>query len=272
MIIRRTVWMIAVVGMGLGITGCGDMALPGPLSNLTAQDEYTILLVTFKSSDHVSRALFYKDQVEKTCQWEDLYIVHKQGQSELYWGKYRTQDAAKNNWRTAKQIKTSNVGLLFPRAMIVPIAGKEMGPPEYDLSNAKGYWTVLVAIFTDDPKSNVVGRKRMKAAVEYCKWLRDRGFEAYYSHNLGRSQVTVGSFPDSAITLDDSETKTQKRVVKQVIRDPEMRRILTLNDPPLKYLAVNGFQAIKRVPTSEGKVTLVTRSRPIAIPRKDANH
>ena len=62
-------------------------------------------------------------------------------------------------------------------------------------SPARGAWSLHVAVFynTKDMK------QRKKAAVEYCKLLRQQGEEAYYHHGPVNSSVCIGAFPERAL-------------------------------------------------------------------------
>lgn len=228
-----------------------------------AEDEYSILLYTAQGTRHAQTAQYYKEQTETNTSWKGLYIVHKENESDLYWGKYPNPQAAQDDLRIARTFKY-NSRAIYPMAMVVPLAGKSIGPAEYELKNAKGYWTVLVAIFVDDPDNRVVGRKRMTAAVEYCKYLREHGYQAYYHHMSARSQVTVGGFPENAVVM-----VLKKKYHVQRIQNARMLQIMNTEDPPLKYLAVNGHQEIITSFTPDGKTKkVVSKSRPIPIPKK----
>jgi len=69
------------------------------------------------------------------------------------------------------------------------------GPPEWNLANAKGVYTLQVGVTYNTAGFN----ERIEAAVEWVRDLRGRGYEAYYYHDTGRSLVTVGLFDESAV-------------------------------------------------------------------------
>ena len=165
---------------------------------------------------------------------------------------------------------------LFNKAMVVPLPEKDVGPPEWDLKNARGVYSLLVAIFNNDPEKHYYGRK--KIAVAYCKQLREQGFEAYYNHDASQSHVTIGVFPASAVARISAPMGIDERMGKRVVRtDRLVVRSRQVKDLQTKFplLAVNGreemtiaLDPISRVPT---KVKL--KSHLVKIPkRKAASH
>jgi len=167
----------------------------------------------------------------------------------IYWGKYSTIEKAQPNLRTAKAFR-SKIGLRpFTQAIIIPLEGKPVGPPEWDIMTTKGVYTVMVADFYDVPEARYVGRK--KFAVQYCTQLRDAGWQAYYHHGPVHSAVMIGSYETSVV---------------KTIREPGHPPINQVMDKGVKtilktfpQLAVNGRQEIIKVKDPK---TGVTRSMP----------
>jgi hypothetical protein len=203
-ITARRVLIITLLAAG-SLTLMGSASgckLPGSggggwIPGLGAKKEYTILLHTFIGPEHVRQSKLYRDKTKKAAGWSGLEVVHKNSNSELYWGKYVSIPAAEVDLKKARSWRAPNVNqVAFPFPKVVLIPGKDVGNPEYNLLNvSEGYWTVLVAIFVDVPSKGSVGRERQENALTYCKFLRDKGYEAYYHHTPGRSQITVGKFP-----------------------------------------------------------------------------
>jgi len=252
------------------------------MPNMFAEKQYTILLHTFSGPGHVRQSKFYRNKTEELAGWKDLELVHKDSHSELYWGRYVSMRAAEDDLKTANTWRAPNVNRrAFPYPKIVLIPGKDVGKPEHNLVNAKGYWTILVALFVDEPESNFVGRDRQQDAVVYCQWLRDQGYEAYYHHMSGRSQVTVGTFPERAVGMKaqkNSKPDLFRIRAKPVIRDPKMRKIMETRKPPLHFLIVNRARELRvhrvpnpRVPGSVKSVKRVATSYPIPIPKRPAS-
>jgi hypothetical protein len=180
-----------------------------------SDDEYSIRLMVVPTPDHVQRVQAYKEHTERETGWMGLYVLVKGDFSELYWGKYPSKEAAEGDLRRAKNFRT-HVGIqAFPSAVIVPIPGKDVGPPEMNLSNAKGVYTVLIATFHDVPD-------RRQFAVDNCKDLRQKGEDAYYYHTSTQSIVTVGAFEASAIKEvrngPTTTTEINSEAIRQVLR------------------------------------------------------
>ncbi|MCD6365887.1 MAG: hypothetical protein J7M14_08430, partial [Planctomycetes bacterium] len=150
--------------------------------------------------------------------WKGLFLVTKSGHSELFWGRYRSIASARKNLIKAKEYRNAMGRRPFLSAITVPLPGKDVGPPEWSLLNAKGTYTLQVATYYDVPKQNYFGRKR--SAVEECRKLRELGYEAYYYHGPVRSHVTIGTFGPSAI-----ETIIENNKTKKVYRDPRIAEL-----------------------------------------------
>ncbi|MDP6636614.1 MAG: hypothetical protein QGG42_17080 [Phycisphaerae bacterium] len=265
--IGRTVLVSGVWAAGLLVlisaAGC----------NLPGRKQYTILLHTFTGPDHVRQSKLYRDKTKEMAGWSGLDVVHKDRNSELYWGEYRSIDDAAPNLKTARTWRVPNVNRpAFPFPKVVLRPGKEVGIPKYNLLNvSEGHWTVLVAIYVDDASQGFVGRERQKHALEYCDFLRKQGFEAYYHHVTGRSQITVGAFPENAVVVETKPSlKPDMVIAKQVIRSEKMRKIMATREPPLCFLVVNDHtEYTKRRSVKTGKmVKVITNSHPIPIPKR----
>ena len=249
---------LAIAAAAMLLAGCHNGF------SIFAENEYTILLHTTTGLNHAGHMQIDLGRVRKLSGWRGLFVIHKANHSELYWGKYPTWTAAAKNLKTARAwVVPGQSTRPFALATTVPIPGEPIGPPEYELSNARGYWTLLVAIFVDSPEAGLVGRERQRAAVTYCKYLREHGYEAYYRHMSVRSQVTVGAFPEQGVVME-----LRRGIFVPVVRDPALRKLMATRDPPLNLLAVNGRKRIVTRRDSKGKlVKLTSRSRPIRVYR-----
>ena len=218
--------LIATIGMlVVAIGGCGQGSIGNALTGAkSATDQYTILLETFSSpQSHVQQSLLRKQQAESRTKLKGLLVVHQADHSELFCGRYPSIEAAQKTLKEAKQY--------FPLAILVPVPGAEIGPPEWKLENAQGLYTVVIADFYNDPECGFM--QRQEAAVEYCKQLRDEGLEAYYYHGLSHSSVTVGAFPSTSVV-----TVSQDGQMLQKIVDERVTALLSR----FPDLAVNGRQ------------------------------
>ncbi len=222
-------------------------------SGAAKEGSYTILLYVCRGlGSHIAQAKRYKANTEKYAGWKHLFIVHREGYSQLFWGKYATVKDAQPNLKKAKGYLAPAKVKVFAAAVVVLLPGKEdIGPPEWNLDNtdAKYISTVLVAEFHDDPDTFIgktkipyVGRK--KFAIEYCKEIRKVGMAAFYRHGEVDSIVTVGLFGKNAV----QNTKQGGKIV-QTIKDRAINVILA----KFPQLAVNGLQKIVPSVNPDGK-------------------
>ena len=263
---RWTTWYgAAMLCFAAALAGCPNGGGGGLLggSNTPAEGEegFTILLYTFSGEKHVSMAKYYKEQTEKHTSWRDLYVVHKADHSALYWGKYRTIGGTQRNLKSAKTYKTDRGVQPFVRAIVMPLPGKSPGRPEWEMKNAKGAYTVIVAVFYNVPEDNFYERKR--AAALYCEQLRNEGEEAYYKHDPSQSIVTVGVFGPEAVGYEGVGPNR-----KAVIQDAKIKDIRKRHP----HMAVNGHQEIVRgVNPATGKPEKrIRESYVIRIPKEGA--
>ena len=269
-LISSAAWAILATLM-LTAVGC-EPKWP-TLPEVFAEKQYTILLHTFSGPNHVRHSKLYRDQTKEMAGWSGLEVVHKESNSELYWGEYRSLAEAEDDLKTARTWRAPNVNrsaFPFPRVVLLP--GHEVEIPEYNLLNvSEGHWTVLVAIYVDDPKQGFVGRERQRHALEYCSFLRKKGFKGYYHHVTGRSQVTVGVFPERAVVMETRPSlKSNLVIAKKVIKSDKMRKIMATAEPPLRFLVVNDHtEYTKRRNAKTGKIVkMIVSSHPMLIPRK----
>ena len=262
---RVSVFRILAMTLPVLVSGC-------KITNMFAEKQYTILLHTFSGPNHVQQSKHYRDKTKELAGWKGLEVVHRDSNSELYWGKYRSIPDAESDLKTARTWRVPNVSRpAFPFPKVVLMPGAEIEKPEYNLRNApEGLWTVLVAIFTDDPSRDVIGRDRQKHALKYCTWLRKQGYDAYYHHLPGKTQITVGTFPEDAVVAEiQASPKHDMFVTKQVIKSEKMRKIMATRDPPMHFLIVNAHMRKKdHLDPKTGKLikTTISRTYPILIP------
>ena len=233
-LITLTTLLASLASVGCEWTGTDSS--PGPRTGepeTLQEDHYSILLSVHNDPvNHVQDADYYKKVLTEKIGWRDVFVIHKGGHSEVFRGQYRTTKDAEPNLKTAKKYRAANGVAIFAKAMVVPLPGKDIGPAEWNLSIAaeSAYYSLLVAIFRDDPENNYVGRRRF--AVDYCRQLRKGGYEAYFYHAPAVSHVTIGAFGEKAVT----------------IRKKPRGETLEINDPAIKslqkdfeFLALNGM-------------------------------
>jgi hypothetical protein len=184
-----------------------------PAINVPAGARFTIFCTAIVGVDHVQRANQLKAQLVGRSGLSDWYVVHADGQSSIYYGFYSEIDAsvvdrdarqeaarAQADRQRIEQVRDPDWPdrRIFARSLIVPLdAPNPTAPPEWNLSNAKGFWSVQVAAYTGGPE-------RKQAAVESVREARKMGIEAYYHHGESISSVCIGSWPVDAVRRQDA--------------------------------------------------------------------
>jgi hypothetical protein len=263
------------------ICGCncdtdGPWFGPSPTTGPAADDKnnITILLRMFHDGNNLEMSKRFKEHTEQDTHWKNLFVIHSEGYSVLYWGTYANEQAAKDNLAKARAYKIPSGERVYAGASVVPIPGKELvGPPEWNLMKTTGEFSVLVAVFRAEPHADSWNMRQ--EAVDYCKSLRDLGYEAYYCHNPAESDVTVGCFGTSAIQTVSEEGRPDNtgehpdKTVRLLIVDERINKIL--DDPRFKYLPVNGRQDIQTVANPVTKTAEKKAATPkiVHIPNKD---
>jgi hypothetical protein len=241
--------------------GCAAESDPwGRGAGALAEAEYTILLATATGGDHIEEINILKDLTARNTGWKNLITTHQEDHSVLYWGAYSRLEEAKQQLKVAKDFRSAQGRQPFPKAMIVPVPGGGVGPPEWDLTKAKGEYTVCVYVFHNDPELGWYDRKR--AAVEFCRRLREERYEAYYYHGPSRSSVTIGTFGPEAV-----EMVKEGNTVKPVVVDAGIKAIT--ENPRFRYMAVNCHEQIVTIPDPETRKPkkIKARSSVVRIPR-----
>ncbi|MCK4601267.1 MAG: hypothetical protein KAU28_02295, partial [Phycisphaerae bacterium] len=112
--------LAAGAAMVLQLAGCNDrLALES--SGQGDEGDHTILLYVLSDpATHIEQAKYYKQATEKDADWKGLFIVHKADYSSLYWGRYKTLQAAQVNLEKAKGYRTPVGVPIFAKAIVVP--------------------------------------------------------------------------------------------------------------------------------------------------------
>lgn len=233
-IVRAWVWLwLGALCMG----GCDNppKLFGGPggwtgIGNLGGGDDtYTILLYTFPDpGTHAAEGKRWRIETEKQSHWKDLYVVTAADHSTLYRGRYPSVAAARADLEASHRFQAPSGSRVYGGAIVVPLPGSDLGPPEWNLKSCKGWFTLQIAVFYDVPESNYTGRQRR--AVDYCRQLRKAGYDAFYYHGVSRSSVAIGCFGKDAVRRD----KDYKLLV-----DPKIKKLQSKGEFP--YMAVNGL-------------------------------
>ena len=256
------IWTAAVLVGCLAHGGCGDGGLTWRPFGSAGGDEFTIHLYRYEGADHAERVVKGKDAAEKLAGWKGVFIVHEDNISTLYWGRYASRNAARDDLRRAKRWRTPDNNRPFQlQSYIAAYPGDEPGKAEWNLRKARGAYTVLVEVYFNDKMTKIRDRKRI--AAQRCEELRDKGEQAYYYHGPANSLVTIGLFDESAIKMTRKRMKGGTReVVERII--PQMRSIL-MRHP---YLYENGRRTEIWVPNLKtGKPQWIDRpTYPVRLP------
>ena len=262
---RRFVLSGMLILFGAICGGCADGdGLGGGLGGLLGRraddsgDRYSILLMRVKGPKHIEQAKYFEQKTREQARWKDVYVVHKDKHSLLFRGNYTSVKQAEKYLKQAKDFRSAADMKPFGQAMTVPMPGKPIGPPEWNIENVKCHYTVLIATFNDTDKA--IGRK--KAAVETCRWLRDRNWDAYYHHGLTHSGVMIGRFDPSVAKM----IQKPGHAPEMMVISPKVKAV----QKEFPQLAVNGAQELKTFKDSKtGKVYKVpVRSRLIHHPSR----
>lgn len=266
----------------------GDEAW-GPVIPKDAQ--FTIYCTTISGPDHGARAKALKAQLTQVTRMGEWYIVQGDGQSTLYYGFYRDEKDARGqeDRRKIAGLQGSDGEKLFHLVCLMPLEGGDAGgPPQWNLANAKGMYTLQIALYRDSPQ-------RKEYAVEAVRGARAGGYEAYYHHGPNASVVCIGAWPETAVS-EATEVRAENPnevvgvlppslPVTEGLTTPDGRRIRMVKptfevlDPALlaamrqfPAMSINGLGARRVKNPQTGQVRTVTDpSIVVRIPRKDGS-
>ncbi len=161
---------------------------------------YTLFCQDIEGPDHTELANHQKQLWQQATGRREWYVIHQENDSILYFGYYRayndpkdpqTQQAQSDHQYIAS-LKNSVGDEPFAHSLFVPLdAPDPTAPPEWNLLNAKGFWSVEIGTCT--------GPDRKARAVDAVRDARAAGVEAYYFHGDGVSSICIGVFPEEAV-------------------------------------------------------------------------
>lgn len=170
------------------------------------------------------------------------------GRWRLYYGVYYRKtdergvltvpDQLRRDFDMLRALRADDGSAPFAYALKVPRPQPCEEVPAWILSEVPARYSLQVAVFlpTDDFQDY------RQAAVEYCRFLRDEGFEAYYHHASASSMVTVGSFDESALKLEiKTFARTRDSGIGREVRSENSLEVEALRQNELlRYNLVNG--------------------------------
>ncbi len=171
--------------------------------------QWTIYCQAIPGVAHVEQANAFKGELIKLTKMNDWYVIHSEDESTLYYGFYRSINDPKDkkeSERAQRDREKINALLdpqgnkIFQHCFFVEVTAPDpTAPPEWDLRNAPGYWSVEIGVYKDSPA-------RKQAAVDAVREARKAGIEAYYYHGPTASSVCIGSWPREAVREQDEQT------------------------------------------------------------------
>ena len=181
-----------------------------------ADAQWTLYCQAVGGPAHVEQANAMKEALVKLTQRNDWYVIHQEAESVVYCGFYRSiQEPAGEamkamDRKTAEQLRKDIQHAQQDRKYVTELADQQgnkvfqhvffveitspdpVAPPEWNLCNADGVWSLEIAAYKDSPK-------RKEAAVEAVRAARQQGLPAYYYHGETISSVCIGAWPRSAV-------------------------------------------------------------------------
>jgi len=166
--------------------------------------------------------------------------------------KHDTPPQLRNDLELIKQLGDDRGQRYFVQAMIVRVPTEDVGNAAWELSRQTGVYSLQVAVFetTDD------FWEFKQAAADYCAWLRQKGYEAYYHHSTASSVVTIGLFGRDAVIDKPKGLPAYSQAVVNL-----------QSDELLRYNRLNG--SIYYVRDDKG-TRIPVPSRLVEIPRRGA--
>ncbi len=170
---------------------------------------WTIQCLEIQGADRMQRIESIAESLRRTAgiRPKDVFVRDEEdGFARLYYGTYNRRTDKKTGKKSTppqlqkdleliKQLGSESGQRYFVQSMMVRMPTPNVGNPTWALSQAKGVYSLQVAVF--EPHDDFWEYKQ--AAAEYCEFLRKKGYEAYYHHATASSMVTVGSFGKEAV-------------------------------------------------------------------------
>lgn len=234
----------------------------GPRRDAAAQSEdlWAIRCLSLQAADRMRRIETYAESLRKApgLNAKLVLVVHGDEESAVYYGRYqRVFNSATNNpeykpdpaktLQLIRSLSVSNSTLPagdpsnwpFRFASVAQLPTGEALHPEWNLENASGYWSLHVAVFYNVDQM----RERKRAALEYCKLLRDQGAEAYFHHGEDKSSVCVGVFgKDAVVEVQETDPLTGNSKVSYKLAEPKIAALQKQYPESLE----NGYRVSQR--------------------------
>lgn len=161
-----------------------------------------------------------------------VQVYDEEDESVIYYGRYRREARADEERFAPSPLEDLNLIRAlsyldpggqpvwpFRLASVQALPLAESKNAAWDLSRARGWWSLHVAVFYNDENFH----SRRYAAEEYCRILRSEGNEAYFHHGPVHSSVCVGLFAkDAIVQTRHVDELTGNPVFRDQIVDPRL--------------------------------------------------
>lgn len=213
---------------------------------------WTILCVELSGPERARHIQQLADAIRNTPRInpDEVRVTNNtDGYARLYYGSYIRRTHPKTGRRSMSRQMRAGLDLVkqlgddagrryFLQALPARMPTPDVGNPEWALGDVQAECSLQVAVF--EPTDRFHEYKR--AAAEFCKLLRDQGYEAYYHHTPACSMVTVGAFgPDAVITQPGGRTYYSTEV--QALQHHELLKHNLLNGSVYKIRNDDGVAA-----------------------------
>ena len=123
----------------------------------------------------------------------------------------KESERAQSNRGRLLQIVDANGSHPFMGCVFVELVPKDPpAPPEWNLVNAQGKWSLQIAVYGDDPRSQtrpaLVDPVSAKCGANGIK-------NAYFYHGATASSICIGTWPDSAVKQDQARPEDPNQPV-----------------------------------------------------------
>ena len=194
--------------------------------------QWTLFCQAVAGPAHVEQAKAIKDQLIAATApkgLKDWHVIHQESESVVYYGFYRTISESdskdKKEGQRAQRDRKDISGMqdqqgnrIFDHVFFVELPAPDpVAPPEWNLLNAEGLFSLQIAAYKDSPQ-------RKEAAVEAVRQARAEGIQAYYYHGETTSSVCIGAWPRSAV-------REQEEAAAQTSENAQDQDILVLPTP-----------------------------------------
>lgn len=294
---RSAYRLLIAIAVLLVVTQWGQMTVAQtPLPSGSGM--FTLSVKSVRTVNHVAEAKRLKDRIAKISGLQGFYVVSGESESVIYYGSYQSIDAASGSEAQRAQSDRQTLSALhdetgarfFDQVYFMPVVQPDpAAPAEWDLKNAKGFYTLEIAVYKGDSR-------RKQAAVDSVAEARKQGIEAYFYHGEVMSSVCIGTWPQEAVSITgggDTTARPNQGVIvlpfnsdkgggeiidehgerMKVVAPPRVEILdPTLRSRMLEYkdYAVNGeVRMVQRKVTATGEVQVVPSqsSKLVQIPR-----